>query len=229
MSHSNRMLRANRMHRRGLTLPELIIGSTMLAMIGTALTSFTLAMSAGWANSDKQFKVENASKRTGDQLDATLSGMLYVAQNKTPTNQSPSSYVFYWNKDGASVAADQKAQLGEMALLEFDPATKSVRLFTPKTSGLNATQTATLNADSWGDPTSAAIVTYFKGLDSVEMTPIIGGASSGIDVDSATFTHFTPVGSKPMTSYTLQLANGTASDSSSGTVPMRGGRKPTNF
>lgn len=229
MPRSETRYRANRTRRRGLTLPELIIGSAMLAMIGTALTSFTLAMSAGWANSDRQFKVENASKRTGDQLESALSGMLYVAQNKTPTTQSPSSYVFYWAKDGVNVAADQKAQLGEMALLEFDPATKSIRLFAPRTSGLNGTQTATLNADAWGDPTLPAIVTYFKSLDSVEMTPIVGGAASGVDVESATFTHFTPVGSKPMTSYLLNLANGTASDSNSGTVPMRGGRKPTNF
>lgn len=223
------MNRSHRTKRRGLTLPELIIGTAMLGMIGTALTSFTLAMSAGWANSDKQFKIENASKRTGDQLESTLSGMLYVAQVKQSSEGSPNTHVFFWSKDNLPTKADQKAQLGEMSLVEYDATEKSVRLYKPKAAGLTAAQTTTLLNANWGDPTAPAIVDYFKSLDSVEVTPLIGGAGSDIAVEGATFKHFTPVGSKPMTTYSMRLRNGNAEDARSGTVPMRAGRKPQNF
>jgi hypothetical protein len=211
--------------RHGMTLPELIIGSVMIAMLGTALASFTTAMAAGWKNSDQQFKIENASKRSGDALESTLSNMLYVAQYKSATTASPGSYVFYWNQDNG---ADKKAQLGEMALVEYATDEKAVWLYKPK-STLTLSQQTTLNNENWGDPTSAAIVTYFKGLDSIERTPVVGGAASGIDVSKANFNYFAPTGSKPMTSYNMTLVNSGAEDTSSGTIPLRASKKPTNF
>lgn len=222
------MTRRSRTTRRGMTLPELVIGTMMLGIIGTALASFTMAMAAGWENSDRRFKVENAAKRSADVLEATLSNMLYVAQNKTWSSASPSSYVFYWAQDGGLVATDKKAQLGEMALIEFDSANKTIWIYKAKTS-LNAGQTTTLSADNWGDPTAPAIVTYFKGLDSVEKTPLVGGTSSGIDIESANFSYVTPAGSKSMTAYSMRLTSGNAQDSSAGTIPMRARKKPTNF
>lgn len=219
----------NRTRKHALTLPELIIGTAMLAIIGAALASFTTAMAAGWTNSDSQFKIENATKRTSDALESTLAGMRYVAQSKASTSSSPGSYVFYWSKDGVSASADRKAQLGEMALMEYVPADKTVWVYKPKTTGLTASQKATLQSDTWGDQTSAEILTYFKGLDSIEKVPLVGGATSGIDVNSANFNYFTPTGSKSMTSYQLELKKGTATKSSSGSVPMRAGQKPTNF
>ncbi len=212
-----------------MTLPELIIGTAMLGMIGTALASFTTAMSAGWRNSEQQFKIENASKRSGEELETTLSNMLYVAQGKSSSSTSADSSVFYWNQDGGLVAADKKAQLGEMALMEYDSAQKTIWLYKAKTTGLSNPQKTTLSSDNWGDPTLPAIVTYFKSLDSVERTPLIGGADSGIDVASASFNYFMPTGSKAITSYTLKLVSGTAESSSSGSIPMRAGRKPSNF
>ena len=218
----------NRTSRRGLTLPELIIGTMMLGMIGTALAGFTTAIAAGWRNSERQFKIENASSRSADQLESQLSAMLYVAQNKSWSSDSPSSYVFYWAQDGGLVATDKKAQLGEMSLIEYDPADKAIWLYKPK-STLNSSQRTTLSASSWGNPTSPAIVTYFKGLDSIEKVPLVGGTDSGIEVDSGNFTHFTPTGAKSMTSYTMTLTNENAQDSSAGTIPMRVKKKPSNF
>lgn len=223
------MNRTHRILRRGLTLPELLIGTAMLGMIGTALTTFTLAMSAGWADSEQQFKLENASKRTGDQVESTLAGMLYVAQVKEPTVGSENAYLFFWNKDSLPVKADDEAQLGEMGLIEYDPASKAVRLFKPRTTGLTPAQTTTLAQQNWGDPTSPAIIDYFKALDSVEMTPVVGGENSDISVESVQVKHFTPLGAKPMTAYSMRISNGSAEETRSGTVPMRAGRKPKNF
>lgn len=218
----------NRIHRHGLTLPELILGTAMLAIIGAALASFTTAMAAGWTNSDKQFKIENASKRSADSLETALADVLYVAQSQSTTTAVQGSFMFYWSQDGGLVATDRKAQLGEMNLIEYSPADKTVYIYKPK-STLTSSQQATLMSDNWGDPTSSAIVSYFKNLESIEKTPLVGGSDSGINVTEAMWKNFTPIGGRPMTTFTLRLSNGGAEDTSAGTVPSRAARKPTNF
>lgn len=208
---------------------ELIIGSAMVSMIGLATASFTVAVAAGWTQSEQQFNAENASKRSGDQIEQVLEHMRYVAQSKSSTSSSPGSYVFYWSKDGVLTSADRKAQLGEMALIEYDAVGKTISIYQPKSTGLTAAQLTTLSADSWGDPTNPAIVTYFKSLDSVESKPIVGGTGSTIDVAAASFDCFTPVGAKPMTAYELNVTDGNAQGRAYGSVPQRAAVKPTNF
>lgn len=218
----------HRKYRHGLTLPELIIGTAMIAMIGAALASFTTAMAAGWTNSESKFKVENASKRAGEALETELANILYVAQSQPSQFHSQGPYLFYWAQDGGLVASDQKAQLAEMALIEYNATDKAVYIYKPKTS-LTPSQRTTLASDNWGDPTSTAIISYFKSLDCVEVKPLVGGANSGIEVTSATWRNFTPTGAKSMTSYSLSLSNAGFEDRASGTVPSKAGRKPTNF
>jgi hypothetical protein len=223
------MNQTQRTRRHGMTLPELIIGTLMIGMIGTALASFTTAMAAGWENSNRQFKIESTSKRSAEALETVLSNMLYVAQNKVWSSSSSNSYVFYWSQDGGLVATNAKAELGEMALIEYEPADKTIWQYKPK-STLNATQHTILSNSSWGDPTSAERVSYFKSLDCVERTPLVGGGTQGgIEVESANFSHFTPTGSRSMTAYSMNVVEGNAADTSAGTVPMRAKKKPSNF
>ena len=116
-----------------------------------------------------------------------------------------------------------------MALIQYDSVGKALKIYAARSSGLNVAQTATLSAETWGDPTSPAIITYFKSLDSVESTAIVGGTACSTDVLSANFRYFTPTGGKPMAAYQLDIQNGSSQGSTFGSIAIRAGRKPVNF
>ena len=117
--------------RRGLTLAELILGTAMLGIVMMAAAGLMTAVAAGWKSGDTVARVANVGDRAGLRVEESLAAALYVLQVKAPASAGAASYVFYWKSDGVTGVADGKAQLGEMALIEFDPTTKAVRLYEP--------------------------------------------------------------------------------------------------
>lgn len=219
--------------RRGLTMVELLIGLVVMGVMMLALSSFVSAVAQSWKNSSEELKTVNAATVAKAQMQDVLGSMLYVVQNKQGGAAGEASYVFYWKHD-ALVADDGLAQFGEMALLEFDPATMGVKLYEAKPVGqMNATELTLAESTDWGDPTSEAIISYFKS-SSVVATPItvVGRATadaSGVDVEAAKLEYFAPAGVKPITNFDLSLSDDGATSRSYGSVAMRSARTPTNL
>lgn len=217
--------------RRGLTLAELIIGSAMLGIVMMATAGLMAAVAAGWKNGETVTRTANVSDRAGLRVEDAISTAFYVLQAKAPASAGAASYVFYWKTDGITGVIDGKAQLGEMALIEFDPTTKAVRLYEPIAAAqMTAQQLSVAAASDWGDPTSPDVVTYFKNQTFVQApTTLIGGQSGASEVSAATFGFFTTPGAKPVVSYSLTMRQNGLPIARQGTVTLRIGQKPRNL
>ena len=220
-----------RARRRGLTLAELILGMAMLGIVMMAAAGLIAAVAAGWKSGDAVARTANVAERAGQRVEDALAAALYVLQVKAPATAGANSYVFFWKTDGITGLADGKAQFGEMALIEFDPATKAILLYEPMAgSAMTSAQFATASNSDWGDPTSPDVVTFFKQQTFVQAaTTLIGGQSGASEVSAATFTSFATPGAKPLVSYSLTMAQGGLPVARQGTVTLRAGQKPRNI
>ena len=219
--------------RRGLTFVELTIGMAISAVIMLALASFVSAVSRGWKNSEEQFKARSVSHQRVAQLRDALSDMLCVVQTSIGDASGGRAYFFCWRGDTWNGAADLKAQAGEMALIEYEPSTKTIWLYLVKDVSTMTTQEKNLAAEeNWGDYSAEAVVNYFKTSSLVKpRRPLVGGATShgGASVTSAQFGYFAATNGKPVASYQLALATDGAIEPASDNVPLRAALQPTNL
>jgi hypothetical protein len=219
--------------RRGLTFVELTIGMAISAVIMLALASFVSAVGRGWKNSEEQFKARSVSHQSVAQLRDVLSNMLCVVQTKVGDTAGSNAYLFCWYKDSWGGAADLKAQWGEMALIEYEPSTKTVWIYLPKdVSAMTAQQKGYAELDDWGDYSSDSIVSLFRASAiNLPRRPLVGGATDngGASVSSAQFGYFAATNGKPVASYQLTLVTDGAFESACDNVPFRAAQQPTNL
>jgi prepilin-type N-terminal cleavage/methylation domain-containing protein len=217
--------------RRGLTLAELICATAMLGIVLMAASALISASAAGWKHTDVAYRVANLSDRAGSRVEEQLTAALCVLQVKTPTSAGGAAYLFYWKSDGITGGEDGKAQFGEVALIEFDPTQKSVRLYEPiAASAMTPSQLQLAQGADWGDPTSADVVAYYKTMGFVAAPQkLIGGQAGASEVTSATFSSYAPVGAKPAVSYSIALTQNGLAATRQGTVTLRAARKPKNL
>jgi hypothetical protein len=203
-------------------------------VLGLALSTFAVAVSTGWKHSDDEFKMRSANMRGINQIQNALSGMLCVVQAKVGDASGGSAYFFCWQKDTYGGSADRKAQFGEMALVEYEPATKTVWLYEVKTTPMTSAERTEAASESWGDYSSPAVVTYFKSSSIVApRKPLVGGygttAEAGIQVLSAQFGVFAANNGKPIASYRLMIGNAISASPASGNVALRAAQTPKNL
>jgi hypothetical protein len=218
-----------------MTYPELSIGMAITAVLGLALSTFAVAVSTGWKHSEDEHQVRSASMRSVSQIQDSLSEMLCAVQVKVGDAGGSSAYFFCWQKDTWGGSADRKAQLGEMALIEYEPATKTVWLYQVKDAAtMTSAEQTTASSENWGDYTDPAVVTYFKSRSMVAArTPLVGGygttAEGGTQVLSAQFGAFAANNGKPIASYRLMIGNALSASAASGNVALRAARTPKNL
>lgn len=236
--------RPQRSQQRGLTLVEVIIGSSLMGVIMLALAAFTTAVAAGWKHSEDTHKTGDVGRRVGDQMQSTIANMLAVVYSKPGSqNTQANAYMFYWAIDSYD-GADDKAQFGEMGLLEYSAGHKAIFVYEPKSkSAMTATQQAIAATTNWGTAASQddadAIVNYFKSSGVATSRQIAGQSStnSGMTVDATALNLFTPTNAKPSVMYEMVMTDQAAyasGDTSArqrtyGTATMRAARKPTNL
>jgi len=145
---------------RGLTLVELCIGMAVMSMIGVALVGFSLSISTQWRSGDGQRQLSVSTEQARRVLASAVQSSRAVCSISSTGNPS----VLLWQND--NVTADNTIQLGELMLIEFDPATQSVYAYTPDSSMFDASafltfttaqaadvgMIATLRAKTWALP-----------------------------------------------------------------------------
>ena len=225
----------NKRAKRGLVYAEVIIGIAITGILMLALAAFTTAVSTGWKHIAQEFKARNADVRSAGQMQDALRNMLCIVQAKIGDSSGANAYFFCWQTDSYGGTADGKAQFGEMALIEYEPATKAIWIYTVKdVSTMTAAEKISASSESWGDYTSPSIVTYFKSNSIVgPRKPLVGGYSttgdSGVSVAGARFGVFSPNNGKPIASYVLMIGDTISSAPAFGSVSLRSALKPSNL
>lgn len=216
--------------RPGLTLAELICATAMLGIVLMAASALIAAVAAGWKNTESAYKVANVSDRAGSRLEEQLVAALSVLQVKPPATAGGATHLFYWKSDGITGTEDGKAQFGEMALIEYDPASRAVRLYEPlAAAAMTAQQLSLAQGSDWGDPAAAEVVAYYKTMSFLAApVTLIGGQAGASEVTAATFTSYAVVGAKPAVGYSIALMQNGLAAARQGSITLRAGRKPRN-
>ncbi|MCC7351870.1 MAG: hypothetical protein IT446_15020 [Phycisphaerales bacterium] len=114
---------------RGLTLPELMIGLCIMAIVMVALGAFASALATGWRQSeliqDDSMSATQVTLRLQSLLrDARLYGLL--VPGRTPDTNDPAAVLGFWMNDGDG---DCQMKLSEIGLLEHDPNDKTLKFY----------------------------------------------------------------------------------------------------
>jgi hypothetical protein len=127
-----------------------MIGMTVTAMVMVALSAACLAVGEAWRESDYSRSAATKTSATTSALRLALRDARYVGYVVTgdlAASPATNASVFYWRADDfdltpsdtTDAVADDKVELGEMGLIEFDPATKSIVQYRVKASDQMAT------------------------------------------------------------------------------------------
>ncbi len=110
--------------RRGLTLVELCLAMIITAMVGVSVVAFTTMTGRAWRESEYTQQLDVSAQQAGGMIAA----MVESSRALGAVGASPPA-VFLWLTDSFDGTADAKAQLAEMALIEYDAALKTVFLY----------------------------------------------------------------------------------------------------
>ncbi len=125
--------RKSQMFRSGFTVLELSIGLVITAMILAAVAAIVSAAGQGWSEQNVSQSTQMQANQVYARLQKVLAAAKYVAQ-VTPGSVDGSGVaasLFFWRSDdypdGATM--DGTPQVGEMALIQQDSATKTLWLY----------------------------------------------------------------------------------------------------
>ena len=104
---------------RGFTVPELVLALSIMAVIGLSVAGVTGAISTAWANSESTY----------DTIQTGRSAMLNLQQQLSRAKlitKAASNAVVFWARD---FNGDGKINLSELAVIEHDPASKTIKRY----------------------------------------------------------------------------------------------------
>jgi hypothetical protein len=234
--------------RRGLTLVELCMGLVVTAMVGTAVASFSLAVTEGWYKSQQAQAQAVTATQASARMKSNVEGTCYVASTSTDDittssgsgNARPDAWMFLWQSDDWNSAADGKAQVGEMLLLTWSRSTRTVyvsevdrALATSTTYSADASRIMTTSEMSSADTPGTFMRLGFvkarrpilgQGRTEAEVT---ANSATGTDVTAASFRRATRGGGEsPGVVYSLQLTRGSDVQTVQGTITLRSSKTP---
>ena len=193
-----------RVRRPGFTLVELMLGLLVTGMIAGVAAGFALATAASWQAGRDEQRLQLTAQNALARIEPILQGAAWItlavngsavttadasasddsvpptAGTDAATPPGPEATtraaLFFWAGDGLIGAPDDRAQLGEMALIEFDPATGALVLYTAKPEqSLQGTDASAARTQL--TPAQAASLTtadIFKQQAWVTARPILG-------------------------------------------------------
>jgi hypothetical protein len=218
--------------RRGMTLPELLVGTTVTVLVVGAASTLISAVGSGWTHSQRDAAVEKAGSRSGATFQKLLSNSLAVMRAENGGTTAP-SYLFYWKYDGLNGTPDGKAQAGEMAMIEYNPANKTVWLLDPPAlAGMTADQQTIARNETWSDLRSAAAAAAFRDSGLAVPVPMIGPGNApdekSTTIEEIRFGSFIPTGGNPIAAYKMTLDRDGVIQNAAGSVVIRSPALPTN-
>ncbi len=115
----------------GFTLPELILGIAITAIIGSSCAAIALSVSTGWKHADSSNAEYLTKGRTSLYVQSKLRGAKTLGFVRSGSLESPGSgvaaaTVLFWRAD---LNDDQKIQIKEVALLQHSVAASQLLLY----------------------------------------------------------------------------------------------------
>jgi Tfp pilus assembly protein PilW len=113
----------------GFTLVELIMGIALTTLVMAALSAVCLAVATGWRDAELTRSSWVSGHGASSQLQRTLRDVRYlgyVTPGDLVSDPAVPASIVYWRGDDFGGSTDGKIQVGELGLIEFDPATASL-------------------------------------------------------------------------------------------------------
>lgn len=154
---------------RGLTLPELVIGLCIMAVIMGALGAFSSALATGWRQSEQ---IQDES-RNQSQVSLRLQSLLRNARlfgllvpGRTPDSGDAGAELLFWMNDADG---DNAMKWSEVGLLEHNTADSTLRFYRIvwPSNYTEAQKLANDQSVTYATLTNSATPTYFKSLPQV--------------------------------------------------------------
>ncbi len=193
------------MNRRGFTFIEMSMCVVIIGLIAMAIGGFSMAISSHWKETNQQQMVQN----TGEKSQLTIGSIIEAAKAFGVVNDASRTQMLIWQSDSLNGVSDSIAQLGEMAVLEYDSSRKSIMLYRPDfTQTYDSSSTASYvvqnddltnpnvadlyKAQSWHQPGRAIVGPGLSGVSSFEATLVkaakftayTGSARNGVMVST---------------------------------------------
>jgi len=217
-----------------MTLVELSISLVITALVLGALSALWFAVAETWRRSSSSQATTLRASQVDARFEATFRQARYICQwtpgSISDSSAAPASCFFwrsdFWNAAGnVNNAADFKTrvsdglvQVGELALVEFDAASKRVYIYQPKDpSAMDSGQRAAAGTVwTWADLSKSSNLSTFKSLTYVEKKVLSEGVSAAeLNVP------VTPSLSGPIVEFTLSLTGSGATTTVYSTAALR--------
>ena len=210
------------MRRSGFTVIELCIGMLITAMVAAATATFTMAVVTQWRDGDHA-QILDVSLQ---QARAVIGPIVQSSRQVAEVIASPTPSVFLWQYDSLG-GADQKPQLAEMSLIEYDAATQTIYYYqADSTQDLadNVTATQTLTAADLQNPST---VNVFKSQSWLKPPRALLGpgrvVDSSVETSRVTAAIFQSIVSNgvPQLQWTATITRGNTTADVSDTLTLR--------
>lgn len=110
--------------QHGLTLVELCLAMLITAMVGVSVVAFTTMTGRAWRESEFTQQLDVSAQQAGGMISAIVeSSRAMGAVGASPPG------VFLWLTDSFDGSPDAKAQLAEMAWIEYDANLKTIFIY----------------------------------------------------------------------------------------------------
>jgi hypothetical protein len=113
----------------GFTLVELVMGMALTVLVMSALSAACLAVATGWRDAEFTRSSWVSGHGASSQIQRILRDVRYlgyVTPGDLTASPGVTASIAYWRGDDFGGVADGKIQVGEVGLLEFDPATSTL-------------------------------------------------------------------------------------------------------
>jgi hypothetical protein len=161
-------------NRLGMTLVELMIGLVITILVVGASGALWYAVARAWGHSSGSQATALTGAHAVGRIERTMRESKYLIQFRPGSlgkevSASSAAQLLFWQRDDWNSAADSTAQLGELAVLEHDPAEKRLYLYEclPQSQMTLDQQTRAGKVASWSELTSPSTPGIFKTYDFV--------------------------------------------------------------
>ena len=166
-------MRISRIHPRGFTFIELMIGLIITAMIMAAMAAVLTGVAEGWQAGNVSQSTQMQANQIYTRVQKLLSGAKYVI---LPANGGTGSSILFWAND--DLIADSTVEAGELGLIEWDSTTSSLYLYEAAPNLTGSELTAAETKLNWNTLESLT-PSQFESWSYIQPTTLGGPGSSG--------------------------------------------------
>lgn len=207
----------------GFTLIELLLGLIVTTLVLAAVAAVSFAVAANWRQGQNVQSLQMQTSQTALRLQRVIGEAKfigYVAAGSVEGNVSPAACIVLWQRDDWGGARDGIIQLGEIAVIQHDPAADRINLY-------EAIAASAMNSDQLEDAGTAVPLddinqsntpSLFKTTSFVAPAKVIGHGVAGMKLSVRSLDS---TAERPSVEFTLKFIRGEQIDVQYGAATLR--------